>query len=337
MIDLVDKKCAHPGCTKRPSFGLAGTNKREFCTEHGKEGMIHLISKKCAHQGCIAQPLYGVAGSKKREFCSKRAKQGMVDLHRKKCAQLDCSKYPSFGLVGTKKRVVCREHAEDGMVHYRSTENVVRGNKRGRGASVVPPAHPGESSIATSNDGSGGSGGGITAPHPPANQIRTDRAPPSTGPATSEGGTIHRDRAGRVCHRNRISRVDRLPSPASLASHPDLSADEDDDIGTATAVKPEGVEIASSLLSSEDTTGTGDSAARRTGDGRNKRKGRDPPSATTRNSLDLPVQERTAAVGGVESGIVKPSTMMRLLSWSRTAEQYVRGRPPPRKQEQEWR
>ncbi|CAN0008214.1 unnamed protein product, partial [Pylaiella littoralis] len=32
-------KCTHRGCSKRPSYGVAGTKTAEFCCEHAKDGM----------------------------------------------------------------------------------------------------------------------------------------------------------------------------------------------------------------------------------------------------------------------------------------------------------
>ena len=49
---------------------MAGTNKVEFCCEHMKDGMVNVKSKKCDHHGCAKLPSYGVAGTTKREFCS---------------------------------------------------------------------------------------------------------------------------------------------------------------------------------------------------------------------------------------------------------------------------
>lgn len=42
MVDLIHTKCAHQACNKAPSFGVAGTKKREFCSEHAKEGMVRV-------------------------------------------------------------------------------------------------------------------------------------------------------------------------------------------------------------------------------------------------------------------------------------------------------
>ncbi|CAN0259475.1 unnamed protein product [Ectocarpus fasciculatus] len=47
MVDLVHRRCGHPGCMKQPSYGKAGTQKREFCCLHAKPGMVN-VKKKCA-------------------------------------------------------------------------------------------------------------------------------------------------------------------------------------------------------------------------------------------------------------------------------------------------
>ncbi|CAM9151588.1 unnamed protein product, partial [Ectocarpus fasciculatus] len=44
--------CQEHGCTKSPSFGTKGTTKAVFCSPHAKRGMIDIRNKKCAHPGC---------------------------------------------------------------------------------------------------------------------------------------------------------------------------------------------------------------------------------------------------------------------------------------------
>ncbi|CAM9854184.1 unnamed protein product [Ectocarpus sp. 4 AP-2014] len=80
MVNVRRVKCARQGCSKSPSFGVAGTKKREFCRAHAQEEMVHVNSKKCAHQGCSKKPSFGVAGTKKREFCREHTNQGTVFL-----------------------------------------------------------------------------------------------------------------------------------------------------------------------------------------------------------------------------------------------------------------
>lgn len=74
------KRCAHPGCTKQPKYGVAGSKKREYCAPHAKGGMVDVYNKRCGFPGCTKGPSYGVAGSKKREFCAQHATEGMVNV-----------------------------------------------------------------------------------------------------------------------------------------------------------------------------------------------------------------------------------------------------------------
>ncbi|CAN0546326.1 unnamed protein product, partial [Ectocarpus sp. 8 AP-2014] len=60
--------CQEASCTRRASYGKAGSKVLEFCSKHAKEGMVNLIRKRCGHPGCIKLPSYGTAGSKTREF-----------------------------------------------------------------------------------------------------------------------------------------------------------------------------------------------------------------------------------------------------------------------------
>ena len=41
MIDLNHGKCAHQGCSRLPSYGAAGTKKREFCAGQATKGMVN--------------------------------------------------------------------------------------------------------------------------------------------------------------------------------------------------------------------------------------------------------------------------------------------------------
>ena len=63
---------------------IAGIKQREFCTGHAKARMADLATKKCAHPGGSTYPPFGVAGTKPREFCAGHAKAGMIDLASKK-------------------------------------------------------------------------------------------------------------------------------------------------------------------------------------------------------------------------------------------------------------
>lgn len=63
---IKNKRCAHGGCPKHPSFGVAGTKKKQFRSAHKKEGMVDVANKSCAHRGCTKQASFGAAGTKNR-------------------------------------------------------------------------------------------------------------------------------------------------------------------------------------------------------------------------------------------------------------------------------
>ncbi|CAM9786731.1 unnamed protein product [Sphacelaria rigidula] len=119
MINVVGKRCGEKRCLKRPSFGVAGSKKTEFCFEHAAAGMINVVSKRCGDEGCLKHPSYSVAGSKKAVLCSAHAREGMAHVGNKKYSDEGCFKYPSYGVAGSKKREFCFEHARAGMVNVK--------------------------------------------------------------------------------------------------------------------------------------------------------------------------------------------------------------------------
>jgi len=48
--------CGNHSCSKHPSYGVDGCNRREFCSEHRTDGMVDLKSKRCAHHDCNKLP-----------------------------------------------------------------------------------------------------------------------------------------------------------------------------------------------------------------------------------------------------------------------------------------
>ena len=80
-MNVVSKRCGHPGCNKVRSFGLEGNKRVEFCARHKREGVLYLVkrNKRCSHPGCTKQPPYGVAGSKRVEFCHEHANEGIAN------------------------------------------------------------------------------------------------------------------------------------------------------------------------------------------------------------------------------------------------------------------
>lgn len=49
MLDVVRKRCSHGGCAKTPSFGVDGSKRADFCSQHAKEGVVNVVSKMCSH------------------------------------------------------------------------------------------------------------------------------------------------------------------------------------------------------------------------------------------------------------------------------------------------
>ena len=113
MVNVKTKHCEHPGCTKQPNFNVLG-NKPKFCAEHKEGGMVDVTGKRCEHLGCTKHPSFNVLGSKAK-FCASHKERGMVDVVSKKCEHPGCMKHPSFNVLGCKAKF-CASHKEDGMI-----------------------------------------------------------------------------------------------------------------------------------------------------------------------------------------------------------------------------
>ncbi|CAM9422332.1 unnamed protein product, partial [Ectocarpus sp. 8 AP-2014] len=50
--------CAHLGCSKRPTYGMKATRKREFCVIHAKTGMINVDVARCSREGCNSRATF---------------------------------------------------------------------------------------------------------------------------------------------------------------------------------------------------------------------------------------------------------------------------------------
>jgi len=75
MVDEVNKRCGHPSCSKLPSLGMAGTKRREMCTEHALDGMVSV--KRCCHPNCLKLPLYASSGNMEAGMYVEHPKAGM--------------------------------------------------------------------------------------------------------------------------------------------------------------------------------------------------------------------------------------------------------------------
>lgn len=85
MVDVKNRRCSQQGCNKVPLYGVDGSNQREFCSEHKKDGMVNVTSRRCGQQGCTKWRYFGGSGSNQPEFCSAHKKDGMVNVVSKRC------------------------------------------------------------------------------------------------------------------------------------------------------------------------------------------------------------------------------------------------------------
>jgi hypothetical protein len=49
MVDVVNKICNHESCDKHPTFGLKGSKKGLFCSDHKGPEMIDVVNRRCNH------------------------------------------------------------------------------------------------------------------------------------------------------------------------------------------------------------------------------------------------------------------------------------------------
>ncbi|CAM9388632.1 unnamed protein product [Scytosiphon promiscuus] len=109
-------KCLHPGCLKRPTYGIESSRKRERCSEHALRGMVNIDLTRCAEEDCDTRATFGDPVTGRRAFCSKHAPQGTENVERKKCSVEHCLMPPAYWHPGNRKRRFCVDHAEEGMV-----------------------------------------------------------------------------------------------------------------------------------------------------------------------------------------------------------------------------
>ncbi len=116
MINVVTKKCASDGCTKRPAFNVLGSNVGKFCVDHKLALMVNVVSKTCAFGDCTKQPCFNVLGSKVGKFCADHKLDLMVNVVTKTCSFDGCQKMPSFNTPGSKIAIFCSDHRAPSMI-----------------------------------------------------------------------------------------------------------------------------------------------------------------------------------------------------------------------------
>ena len=128
MIDMVNRKCVHPGCSKQPSFGFPEDGKKPSrCAEHKLDGMTNVLARTCAHRGCRTRPSYGFVGGKASR-CVLHREDGMVSTlaGKKTCAVGWCTVSPSFGFEGPEGPTRCKAHPLPGLDRVlRKTSTIV--------------------------------------------------------------------------------------------------------------------------------------------------------------------------------------------------------------------
>ncbi|CAM9558247.1 unnamed protein product [Sphacelaria rigidula] len=120
MVDVKSMRCGEVGCSTRPSYGVAGSGKVEFCATHARAGMVSVRNKRCGEVGYSTWPSYGVAGSGKARFCDTHARAGIVDVKTKRSGEVGCFTLPSFGVAGSGKAELCATNVLAGMIDVKS-------------------------------------------------------------------------------------------------------------------------------------------------------------------------------------------------------------------------
>ena len=115
MVDLLSKRCDHPGggCYSFPRFGPLGIVPANRCSQHQEPGMV---PKLCQFpEGCSNYPSYGCQGSPASMCCRHKA-DGMERKIPPRCdSPGGCTKYPRCGLPGG-LATRCHFHREPGFV-----------------------------------------------------------------------------------------------------------------------------------------------------------------------------------------------------------------------------
>jgi hypothetical protein len=117
MVDVINKRCVHPECTKQPSFNTPDQKTGLFCKDHATDGMVNVKNKRCAHPNCAKIPNFNTPDQTGvGRFCQAHATEGMVNVKSKRCAHPNCAKQPTFNAPDQKVGLFCSQHKEKGMI-----------------------------------------------------------------------------------------------------------------------------------------------------------------------------------------------------------------------------
>ncbi len=99
---------------KDAQTGISGTAGAVFCQAHATDGMVvDVINKRCAHPNCAKRPTFNTPDQTGvGMFCQAHATYGMVDVKSKRCAHPNCAKRPHFNTPDQKVGLFCAQHKE---------------------------------------------------------------------------------------------------------------------------------------------------------------------------------------------------------------------------------
>lgn len=93
------------------SYGIEGSGKRRFCSQHAEDGMVSLCAKTCTRRGCARIATFGVHGTGRVEACAEHAGESMVDCPQLRCSHTGCPiMQATRGTGGAAKFFLCAKH-----------------------------------------------------------------------------------------------------------------------------------------------------------------------------------------------------------------------------------
>ena len=119
MIDVINKRCIHENCMKRPGYNLPTQQKPLFCLEHKTKNMINVKHKRCAHENCMKFPSCNLPTETKVLFCSEHKTENMINIVSKRCIHKNCMKLSSFNLPTETKVLFCLDHKTENMINIK--------------------------------------------------------------------------------------------------------------------------------------------------------------------------------------------------------------------------
>ena len=85
MVDVISKRCEHPDCTVRPSYGRPG-HAASMCVAHKIPGMMAKSKKRCETTNCSAWSTYGITAPVRCEEHKWPRDQNLVEEQCVSCA-----------------------------------------------------------------------------------------------------------------------------------------------------------------------------------------------------------------------------------------------------------